>query len=68
MTLPTPKNFLIGRAARKSKDLSGGIVVSPFGLLKSEATLARNLLKETPAEAVSCKPEGKFLAYSVLVC
>ena len=34
--------------------LSGGITVNPLGLLMSEETLAKNLLYETPAEAISC--------------
>ena len=42
----------MGSSSIKAGAWSGVITVIPFGLLKSEATLARNLLNETPAEAV----------------
>ena len=50
---PTPKKRSIGRLAMNASACSGRITVSPSGLCRSEATLARNLLNDTPAEAVS---------------
>ena len=49
---PTPWKCSIGRAARKPSACSGRITVSPSGFSRPEAVLARNLLNETPAEAV----------------
>ena len=37
----------------KARARSGVITARPSGFLRSEAILARNLLKETPADAVS---------------
>ena len=52
VTLPTPKNFPIGKFLIKSFEFSSIITVIPSGFLKSDAIFAKNLLKETPAEAV----------------
>ena len=49
---PTPWNFSIGRESRSFSASCGRITVRPSGLRRSEAVLARNLLKETPADAV----------------
>src|SRR5580693_2645352 len=50
---PTPWNFATGRVATKASAWSGMIANWPFGLRVSDAILARNLLQEIPAEAVS---------------
>ena len=54
VTLPTPKNFRIGNEEMKSRPSREELLSVHLASLKSEATFARNLLKDTPAEAVSC--------------
>ena len=50
---PTPWNFVTGSAATNASPSPGWIANWPSGLFCSEASLARNLLYDTPAEAVS---------------
>ena len=50
---PMPKNRSIGSCAMNASACSGRITASPSGLCRAEATLARNLLNDTPADAVS---------------
>ena len=51
VTGPTPWKRPIGRAATKSGPIAGVITNNASGFRWSEATLAKNLLYETPAEA-----------------
>ena len=53
VTLPTPNIRLTASVFTKPSTLSGVITNCPFGLFKSLATFARNLLGATPAEAVT---------------
>ena len=52
VTLPTPKNFRISSFSTKSAAASGRITYKPSGLSISDAILAKNLLNDTPADAV----------------
>ena len=54
---PTPKKLSTGSASRNASASLGKIRESPSGLRKSEAIFAKNLLNETPAEAVSPSSE-----------
>ncbi len=53
VTLPTPQIFETGNGASISTLFASVMTVSPSGLFKSDASLAKNLLGATPTEAVS---------------
>jgi hypothetical protein len=53
MTLPTPGMRATGSGSRKASTSPGCTTDRPSGLRASDASLARNLLGATPAEAVS---------------
>ncbi len=50
--LPTPQMIETGLSPRKSMASSSPMMEKPRGLLRSEATFARNLLKLRPTETV----------------
>ena len=52
VTFPTPGILFNGNFKIKSSICSGVITYCPFGLFKSDAILARNLIGAIPAEAV----------------
>jgi hypothetical protein len=64
VTLPTPGKRPTGKGSRNASMSSGWMTNSPSGLRQSEASLAKNLLGATPAEAVRfnssriCSPDG----------
>jgi hypothetical protein len=53
VTGPTLWNLLIGRSSTKFDPMLGVMTNSPSGLRWSDASLAKNLLSDTPADAVS---------------
>ncbi len=52
VTGPTPHSASTGSCCRNASTRSGATTVRPSGFFQPEATLARNLLGATPADAV----------------